>query len=188
MSLTVANQLTILRMCLVPVLAILVIYGYFGWALLVFVVAGATDALDGLVARLRKEKTRLGTLLDPLADKALVATSLVVLSLPSPALTVRFPAWLAILAISRDVGIVMSALVISLAVGPRVFPPSILGKLTTAVQLATMLWVFWCNFSQTAGSLTEPLFGLMAAFTITSGLHYVWSLRRLIGEETDERG
>jgi len=170
-------------MALVPVLAILVTYGYFGWALVVFVVAGLTDILDGLVARLRKEKTRLGILLDPLADKALVATSLVVLSLPSSDLTVRFPAWLVILAIGRDAGIVVTALVISLAVGSRVFPPSVWGKLTTGVQLATILWVFWCNFRGAAGLLTEVLFGAMAALTIASALHYMWSVRLLIGED-----
>ena len=66
-KLTLANQLTVLRMCLVPALVILVIYGYFGWALAVFTVAEITDALDGLFARMRHERTQLGTILDPLA-------------------------------------------------------------------------------------------------------------------------
>jgi len=187
-NLTLANQLTILRLCLVPVLAILVIYGQFGWALLVFLLAAVTDALDGLFARLMKERTRLGTLLDPLADKLLVTTSLVVLSLPGPALRVRIPAWLTILAISRDVGILMSALLIHLSVGRRVFRPTRWGKATTAVQLSTILWVFWCNYRGASGLLTEVLLVSMAALTVGSGLHYIYYVRQIIGEEGGSMG
>lgn len=188
MNLTLATQLTILRLCLVPVLVILVIYGQFGWALGVFLLAAVTDALDGLIARLMKERTQLGTLLDPLADKLLVTTSLVVLSLPSPALLVRIPPWLTILAISRDVGIVMSAVLIHLAVGRRVFRPTRLGKATTAVQLSTILWVFWCNYRGSSGPLTEALLLLMAVLTVSSGLHYIYYVRQIIGEGDESAG
>ena len=116
---TLANQLTILRICLVPLLVILLVYGFYGWGLAVFVVAGITDALDGLVARIRHERTELGTFLDPLADKLLVATSLIVLSLPSPYLTVRIPPWIAILSISRDAGILLAVLVFNLVIARR---------------------------------------------------------------------
>jgi cardiolipin synthase len=183
MNLTIANQLTILRLCLVPVLVILVIYGEFGWGLTVFLLAAVTDALDGLFARLMKERTQLGTLLDPLADKLLVTSSLVVLSLPSELLLVRIPAWLTILAISRDLGIIMSALLIHLAVGQRVFRPTWLGKLTTAVQLSTILWVFWCNYRGSTGPLTQLLLVAMAVLTVGSGLHYIYFVRQIIGEE-----
>ncbi len=102
---TLANQLTILRMCLVPGLVILLLYGFYGWGLLVFAVAGVTDALDGLASRLLHQRTELGTMLDPLADKLLVTSSLVVLSWPSASLVVPIPVWITILSISRDAGI-----------------------------------------------------------------------------------
>jgi cardiolipin synthase len=104
---TLANQLTLLRICLVPALVILVVYGFFGWALLVFFVAAVTDALDGLMARMRHERTHLGTILDPLADKLLVTALLIVLALPSPELRVRIPPWIAILSIGRDAAILL---------------------------------------------------------------------------------
>ncbi len=92
-------------MCLVPGLVILLLYGFYGWGLLVFAVAGVTDALDGLASRLLHQRTELGTMLDPLADKLLVTSSLVVLSWPSASLVVPIPVWITILSISRDAGI-----------------------------------------------------------------------------------
>lgn len=183
---TLANRLTISRMCLVPVLVILVTYGHFEWALGIFVIAGITDALDGMFARLRRERTRLGAMLDPLADKLLVTASVVMLSIPSPELTVRIPAWITILTLSRDVGILTSVLVIHLAVGRRSFFPTMLGKATTTVQLATILWLFWCNYQETTGPLTDVLLGLMAAFTLGSGLHYIYYARKFFAEAEDE--
>ena len=88
-------------MCLVPGLVILLVYGFYGWALIVFAIAGVTDALDGLAARLLHQRTELGTMLDPLADKLLVTSSLVVLSWPSASLVVPIPVWITILSISR---------------------------------------------------------------------------------------
>ncbi len=183
---TLANRLTILRVCLVPALVILVTYGYFGWALGVFVIAGITDALDGMFARLRHERTRLGAMLDPLADKLLVTASVVMLTIPNPELTVRIPAWITILILSRDAGIVISVLIIHLAVGRRSFFPTFLGKITTTVQLATILWIFWCNYRQSTGPLTEVLLGIMAVFTLASGLHYIYHARSFFAEAEDE--
>jgi len=180
---TLANQLTILRMCLVPALVILVVYGSFGWALGVFLIAGATDALDGLIARRRQERTSLGAMLDPLADKLLVTASLVVLTIPNPELVVRIPAWITILAISRDVGIVISVLLVNLAVGRKILSPTVLGKATTLVQLVTVLWVFWCNHRGSLVPGTDALLGLMVAVTLVSGLHYVYYARKFFGEE-----
>lgn len=183
---TLANRLTISRMCLVPALVILVTYGYFGWALGVFIIAGITDALDGMFARLRRERTRLGAMLDPLADKLLVTASVIMLTIPNPELTVRIPAWITILILSRDVGIVISVLIIHLTVGRRSFFPTFLGKATTTVQLATILWIFWCNFRQMTGPLTDVLLGMMAVFTLASGLHYIYHARNSFAEAEDE--
>ena len=108
-ALTVANQLTLLRMLLIPALVILVLYGNNGWALVVFIVAGVTDGLDGMLARWWGQRTSLGALLDPMADKLLVLSTFVVLSLPELDLPNQFPVWLTVLVISRDVIIVVTA-------------------------------------------------------------------------------
>lgn len=179
--LTLANQLTLLRLCLVPGLVILVVYGYFGWALAVFFLAGVTDALDGIFARVRHERTRLGTMLDPLADKLLVASSMIVLSIPNTELSVRIPAWVTILAISRDAGILLSVLLINLFVERKVFPPSLLGKATTSIQLSTILWILWCNYRSFSSVFTEILLALLVVFTVVSGLHYIYRTRQILG-------
>src|SRR6186713_1594498 len=128
-GLTPANQLTLLRMLLIPAFVILIVYGEMGWALLAFLVAGITDALDGLIARWTGQKTTLGAWLDPMADKLLLATTFVVLTLPLPHMANRLPVWLTVLMISRDVGIVLTVAIVNLAVGRRTFVPSIYGKL-----------------------------------------------------------
>ena len=102
-ALTPANQLTLLRMLLIPAFVILVVYGHLGWALIVFATAGITDALDGLIARRSGQKTQLGAWLDPMADKLLLVTTFIVLTLPGLGLANRLPIWLTVLIISRDV-------------------------------------------------------------------------------------
>jgi cardiolipin synthase len=181
---TLANQLTILRICLVPVLVILVVYGYFGWALAVFFVAGVSDALDGLFARIRHERTQLGTILDPLADKLLVTSLLIALSIPSPSLTVRIPAWIAILSISRDAGILLAVLVYNLAVARRSFPPSVLGKVTTVVHLLLLPWLLWCNFRGADHPLTRYLLGATVLLVVLSGIHYLYLGQRVLSQDS----
>src|SRR5256714_10895467 len=100
-TLTPANQLTLLRMLLIPAFVILVVYGHLGWALVVFVTAGVTDALDGLIARRSGQKTSLGAWLDPMADKLLLVTTFVVLTIPGLDLANPLPVWLTICIISR---------------------------------------------------------------------------------------
>ncbi|HXT33740.1 MAG TPA: CDP-alcohol phosphatidyltransferase family protein, partial [Vicinamibacterales bacterium] len=121
---TPANQLTLARMLLIPAFVILLIYGYRGWALVVFMTAGLTDLLDGLIARMTGEKTVLGAWLDPMADKMLLVTMFVMLTLPSIGEPNRLPLWFTVLVISRDVAIVATVAVVNLAIGPRTFRPS----------------------------------------------------------------
>ena len=181
-TLTLANQLTLLRLFLVPALVILVLYGHNGWALAAFAVAGATDALDGVIARRSGQQTDLGALLDPMADKLLVVSMFVVLSLPGLELVNRIPVWLTVLAISRDVVIVLTVAVVNLAVERRTFQPSVLGKLTTAVYVVTGV----VTLSFNALGRSSPLVGLCvyasAALTIVSGLHYVFHVQRVVNE------
>ena len=117
-------------------LALLVLYDRMGWALVVLMLAALTDALDGLLARRAGQHTTLGAWLDPVADKLLIATMFVVLTLPLPHLVQRVPLWLTVLVMSRDIGIVVTVAIVNLAVGRRTFPPSIFGKAATATFLA----------------------------------------------------
>ena len=128
MNLTAANQLTILRMLIIPAFVILLLYGYRGWALVSFFIAGITDLLDGLIARRTGQKTTLGAWLDPMADKLLLVTMFVMLTLPGIGLSNRLPLWFTVLVISRDVAIVLTVAVVNLAVGPRTFRPVDLRK------------------------------------------------------------
>src|SRR5438552_7160967 len=114
--LTPANQLTLARVVLIPFFVILVVYGYSGWALIVFLVAGLTDLFAGLLARTLSRRTSLGAWLDPVADKLLLVTTAAVLAWPGLGLVTRLPVWLTLVVISRVVLIVLTVAVINLAV------------------------------------------------------------------------
>ena len=144
--LTVANQLTLLRMLLIPVFVILVVYGRPGWALATFVLAGITDGLDGLIARRANQQTSLGAWLDPMADKLLLVTTFVVLTVPGTDLVNRFPLWLTILVITRDVVIVTTVAIVTSVMGVRTFKPSVFGKIATGVYLVTCVVLMWFNY------------------------------------------
>ena len=130
---TVANLLTILRLVLIPVFVTAIFYNRFLVALAVFFTAALTDGLDGLVARAFNQKTPLGEILDPMADKLLLVTAFIVLTLPGYTILPPLPFWLTATVISRDLFIVLGALVINMTTGLNRFPPSIPGKLNTLV-------------------------------------------------------
>ena len=156
--LTPANQLTLMRMLLIPFFVILVIYGYRGWALIVFLTAGLTDLFDGLTARLTGEKTTLGAWLDPMADKLLLVTMFVVLTVPGIGDPNRLPLWFTILVISRDVAIVATVAVVNLAIGPRTFRPSIYGKIATALYIVTGVAALYYNYlGEPSGLVRAPV-------------------------------
>jgi len=181
--LTTANQLTILRIVFIPVFIILLTAGNTGLALATFVAAGITDVLDGVIARRFGQKTSIGTVLDPLADKLLMVTSLVILSLPQMGFPNVLPLWLTILLISRDVLMMLVALVIVLMVGWRFFKPSIYGKASTVLQVLTVLAVLFSNWrGQTVPQLLV-LYYVTGALTAFSGLHYLVTGRDRVGLE-----
>src|ERR1051325_997505 len=137
---TVPNLLTVFRMVLIPVFVSLLFYQRFILALGVFVMAGVTDGLDGLLARRFDQKSQLGTILDPIADKLLLVTSFIVLSMPtiSPQPVPRHfpvPFWVTAAVISRDIFIIVGAAAINIVTGFRGFRPSWLGKISTTVQI-----------------------------------------------------
>jgi cardiolipin synthase len=172
-ALTIANQITLLRMLLIPAFVIQVLYGELGWALTTFSVAGVTDALDGLIARRAGQKTTLGAWLDPMADKLLLLSAFIVLTLPSRGLVARIPVWLTVLIISRDVVIVLTVTIVNLAIGRRTFMPSLLGKTATAVYIITCVVFLLVNYLGRPSPVTEACVYLSLAITILSALHYI---------------
>ncbi len=180
--LTVANQLTILRIMLVPAFVLLVVYGYLGWSLVAFLVAGITDGLDGLIARRAGQRTSLGAWLDPMADKLLLVTTFIVLTLPGIPLTNHLPLWLTIVVISRDIVIVAVVAIISFAIGPRTFQPSVWGKLATATYIVTSVVVMYYNFRQEDAVIVDVFIWTSLIVTLVSAADYFLKLRRLINE------
>lgn len=170
---TVANQLTLLRMLLIPAFVIMIVYGRPGWALVVFVVAGITDGLDGLIARRAGQKTSLGAWLDPMADKLLLVTTFVVLTVPGTGLVNRFPFWLTILVITRDVVIVTTVAIVTAVMGVRTFRPSIYGKVATGVYLVTCVVLMWFNYLGRRSALVDAGIWISLAVTLVSGFHYI---------------
>ena len=180
--LTVANQLTFLRILIIPAVVLLVTYGYLGWALLAFMTAGLTDALDGLIARRANQRTSLGAWLDPMADKLLLVTTFVVLTLPGVDVTNHIPLWLTILLISRDVVIVGVVAVVNLAVGPRTFRPSMLGKMATATYILVSIVFLYFNWRQERSWVVDGAVYAALALTLISSADYFVRMRRLINE------
>ena len=178
--LTLANQLTILRIMLIPAFVLLVVYGYLGWALIVFLTAGITDALDGLIARRAGQRTALGAWLDPMADKLLLVTTFVVLTLPGVPLTNHIPLWLTVIVISRDVVIVGVVAIVSLVAGPRTFKPSMLGKLATATFIVTSVVIMYFNYRREQSIVVDIVVWLSLTLTVVSAADYFMKLRKLV--------
>ena len=181
-KLTAANQLTLLRVLLVPPFVLTMVYGMYGWALVTFVVAAVTDLLDGLAARWTGQQTTLGAWLDPMADKLLIFSMVVVLTLPSQAPN-RLPVWLTILVISRDVAIIATVAVINLAVGRRTFKPSWLGKVATATFLATGVAILIANYLGRPMPIVTGFIYASLAVTLASSIDYIFKVARVIKEQ-----
>ena len=182
--LTPANQLTLCRILLIPAFVILVVYGHLGWALVVFALAGLTDVLDGLIARTWKGSTSLGAWLDPMADKLLLVTTFIVLTLPGLGLVNRLPVWLTVLIISRDVIIVLTVAIVNLAVGRREFSPSIFGKIATATYIGTCVLAMYFNYLGRTSGLVQLGVYASLAITLISGFHYIAHAARIINQNS----
>ena len=178
-NLTAANQLTLLRMLLVPVFVILLMYGYRGWALVSFFIASITDLLDGLIARRTGQKTTLGTWLDPMADKLLLVTMFVMLTLPGIGLANRLPLWFTILVISRDIVIVLTVAVVNLAVGRRTFRPSIYGKIATATYVVTGVVALYFNYLEQPSAIVTAFVYASLAITVISAFDYAMQMVKM---------
>ncbi len=168
-----ANILTILRMVLIPVFVIASVYRLHLIALVVFVIAGITDFLDGYIARYTDQVTDVGKFLDPMADKVMLVSVYVILVLDGIGNTNMLPVWVTILVIFRDVFIAIASLVIFFTTEVKTLQPSIAGKLSTFIQITTASLYLFCN----AFHLNVPwllyLAYAVAAMTIISGVHYL---------------
>ncbi|MBL8168033.1 MAG: CDP-alcohol phosphatidyltransferase family protein [Acidobacteria bacterium] len=185
--LTLANLLTVLRLIMIPVFVSELYYQNFRWALGIFFLAAITDGLDGLVARSFNQKTQLGAILDPMADKLLLVTAFVTLSLPRFTLTPPIPFWLTATAISRDVFIVLGALVINMTTGFSKFRPSWPGKLNTLVQVALIVLFLVANAFQVAAEWLPAAFYITLGMTVFSGLHYIVHVNRTMNEHQNSQ-
>ncbi len=187
MGLTLANVLTILRMAVIPFFIVAVGYNRHAWAFYLFIAAGLTDLLDGVLARRWQQQTSIGAILDPMADKLLLTAAFVMLAMPEgpkafPALSLlnRIPIFVVIITISRDVFISLIALVMYMTIGRTKFPPSFPGKLTTATQVTTVAVLLLGNYLKIDLVIVGPLLiWCSLAMTLISGFHYLYLASRM---------
>lgn len=173
---SIPNLLTLLRIGVVPFFILVAYASRSDWAFYLFLAAGITDALDGIIARVFHQKTILGAFLDPVADKLLMTSSFIVLAMPHAGLEVTIPPGLSFLVILRDMIIAMCVLFIFLKNGLQKFPPSVLGKVSTIIQISYVVEILCINnwpdnaFFQ---FMNMPLMWGTLALTLASGFHYM---------------
>jgi cardiolipin synthase (CMP-forming) len=179
--LTAPNQLTLLRMVFVPFTVIELVDGHYFWALFLFVLAGLSDGLDGLLARRLKQQTQLGQYLDPIADKLLLSTMFLVLSILR-----KIPWKYTVVVFSRDISILAASAVLFAIAGLRDFRPSIFGKANTLSQIGAVFFVLLFAISRSRWILIPCVVFLRATFifTILSALHYLILVQHRLREQT----
>jgi cardiolipin synthase len=172
---TVPNQITLLRLGFLPIFLILISYEEYRWAVLILVLSGLSDAIDGVLARKLNQRSAIGAYLDPIADKLMLSSSFVILAMEK-----RIPWWMTIIVLSRDILILTVAVVIILISGYRPFPPSILGKLTTVSQIALVFLVLVGAAYPilSVPALNQALMYVVSVLAIVSGFHYSISIAR----------
>ena len=171
--LTLPNFLTLLRMAIVPFLVLAVFAHEFRLAVWIFVISGITDVLDGWIARTFDLQSRIGALLDPLADKVLLTAAYISLAIPHGQAVV-IPLWLAILTLFRDFVIMLMAFVFYMFEGIKSFPPTWAGKLTTAMQVATVSLVLVANVVIVPNMILRGCFYLSFVMVIVSSFSYIY--------------
>ncbi len=179
MLITLPNLLTVIRILLVPVFILFLLYRHLGAALGVLIGAGATDVLDGLIARRANQRTVLGTYLDPIADKILIASGFVTLSFLG-----LVPLWAAVTVVSRDLILMLGALVLIITDTGVDVRPTVLGKATTLLQLLYVIAVLVAARIDRSPHQLAPLLILGMIVTILSGLQYLFRGLRAIHVQT----
>ncbi len=165
------NQLTFLRLCIIPFLVMAILDGHFKLAFALFALAGISDGLDGLLARMLHQRTMLGQYLDPVADKLLLSTLFLVLMHVG-----LIPRRVTVLVFSRDLGILVVGVLLMLTTKIRDFRPSIWGKANTVVQIIAVTCTLWVQFYSPPFLLGVKRGALAATFvfTLVSWFHYTW--------------
>lgn len=185
--LTIPNLITFLRMALIPVFAILLFYGYDAWALIVFFFAGISDGVDGFIARRFNQQSELGTILDPIADKLLMTTAFIIMTLPNifpPTPHLPVPFWVTASVIGRDVLIIAVAAAIFIITDFRGFRPSWLGKASTVVQISAVVLILLAAVFPSLQSFYLPIVYItVVAFAFFSGIHYIFHVAKLMNQE-----
>src|SRR6201997_3111449 len=177
--LTAPNQLTLMRMVFLPFVVINLVSHHYGWAFALFVFAGLSDGLDGLLARTLKQQTVLGQYLDPIADKLLLSTMFLVLSI------LHKISWkYTVLVFSRDISILAASAVLFAIAGLRDFRPSIFGKANTVSQIGAVFFVLLTQIRPQRWIWIARTEFLRATFffTIISALHYVILVQKRLRE------
>ncbi len=178
---TVPNLITSLRIILVPIFIIYLINDNLLSALIVFILAGVSDAADGLIARVFNQKTKLGAILDPIADKILLNAAFVVLAIQG-----IIPSWLTVIIISRDILIMLAVLILWLNQENFAMKPAFISKATTCLQLATVFCILSAGYFPFLDQINTYLFWATALLTVSSFLHYLRQWFRIMGDESEQ--
>jgi cardiolipin synthase len=184
--LTLPNFLTLLRLGIVPFFVLAVFAHEFRLAVWIFVISGFTDVLDGWIARTFDLQSRIGALLDPLADKVLLTAAYISLAVPHGQAVV-IPLWLAILTLFRDFVIMLMAFVFYMFEGVKSFPPNRAGKLTTVMHVVTVSVVLMANVMPIPKIVLQTCFYVSFVMVIASGFSYIYSSSRAIEAERQAR-
>ena len=185
---TVPNLITLLRLAALPFFLYAISQADFGVALALFVAAGISDGVDGYLARRFDMKSALGAYLDPIADKLLMISSFLFLSIPVFPGTVKVPLWLAFVVIARDLLLMTVALLLILTSSKRRFPPTWLGKVTTVTLIVTVLIVLCANLWDWPREVVLIAFGGAATMTLVSGFDYMLQVTRASEPEKEWQG
>jgi len=167
--LNIPNVLTILRVLLIPIFVIFLMNRHFGWSLVIFVVAGITDAIDGGIARITQQKTTLGAYLDPIADKLLLTSAFVAL-----AILKTIPSWLAVIVLTRDVIISLGFMILFLMDRRPEINPTTFSKINTVIQVLTIALALFSRVQDSISGLLSLMIWAAAVTTIMTGLHYIY--------------
>ena len=184
--LTLPNFLTLFRMAMVPFLVIAIVDHDYRLALWIFVLAGATDGVDGFLARRLGVRSVIGAYLDPIADKILLTAAYITLAIPLDQ-PVAIPMWLAILALFRDFLILLMAFILYTVEGIKRFPPSVLGKLTTLLHVLTVTVVLVANVWSLPAAVPATCFYASFVLVILSGFNYIYRASKMIESVREAR-
>lgn len=181
--LNIPNALTLLRLLMIPVFLAASFRGWFPAAFVLFVTAAVTDILDGLIARKLNQRSRLGAILDPAADKTMMVGGYVYYTVAGNMPVVAIPSWLTFTVFARDFLIIMFAYLLYTRVRVKRFPPSVAGKISTVLQAVTLGAVIGANaFVPRLLWLAHVMFHIALLITLFSGADYIRRAKRMLLE------